>query len=84
VPGFDWYDKAACKGLDVEIFFAETPGQSAEALRVCASCPVRAECHDAAMTEREYHGVWGGTPENARRRVFRREDRLRRRSTRAA
>lgn len=84
MSGFDWYDEAACRGLDVEMFYAQEPGATSQALRVCASCPVRAACHDTAMNEREAFGVWGGTPENQRRRIFRREDRQRRREQRAA
>lgn len=84
MSGFDWYDGAACRGLDVEMFYAQEPGTTSKALRVCATCPVRAACHETAMNERESFGVWGGTPENARRRIFRREDRLRRREQRAA
>ena len=81
---FDWYDHAACRGLDVELFYAEEPALTSQALRVCAACPVRVRCHDAAMAEREAFGVWGGTPEHLRRRIFRREDRLRRRQEKAA
>jgi WhiB family redox-sensing transcriptional regulator len=81
---FDWYEKAACRGLDVELFYAEEPASTAQALRICASCEVRVLCHDTAMSEREAFGVWGGTPEQHRRRIFRREDRLRRRQQRAA
>lgn len=84
MSAWEWYDKAACRGLDVELFYAEEPSRTSQALRVCASCPVRATCHETAMTEREAFGVWGGTPENQRRRIFRRQDRLRRREERAA
>lgn len=84
MSGLDWYERAACRGLDVEIFYAEEPGATAEALRICTACPVRTVCHETAMNIREPHGVWGGTPEQQRRRIFRREDRLRRRQQRAA
>lgn len=84
MSALQWYDNAACRGLDVELFYATEPGATAQALRVCASCPVRVACHDAAMRDREAFGVWGGTPERARRRIFRREDRQRRRDQRAA
>ena len=84
MSGFQWYDEAACRGLDVELFYAEQPGPTSQALQVCSSCPVRAQCHAAAMAEREAFGVWGGTPEQQRRRIFRREDRLRRRREKAA
>ena len=79
-----WYGQAACRGMDVELFYAEEPALAGRALQVCAACPVRARCHDAAMTQREAYGVWGGTPEQQRRRIFRREDRQRRRGQQAA
>jgi len=79
-----WYDRAACRGLDVELFYSERPQDRSAALAVCATCPVRQPCHDAAMSGREAHGVWGGTPDKARRRIFRREDRQRRQAARAA
>lgn len=77
-----WYDEAACRGLDVELFYAEEPGATSQALQICASCPVREPCHQTAMGQREAYGVWGGTRENQRRRIFRREDRIRRRESR--
>jgi WhiB family redox-sensing transcriptional regulator len=79
-----WYEQAACRGLDVELFYSSEPGPTSQALRICASCPVRAACHQTAMAQREVDGVWGGTPEGARRRIFRRADRERRRQQRAA
>lgn len=82
MSAFEWYDEAACRGLDVELFYAQEA--TSTALRVCATCPVRGVCHETAMNEREAFGVWGGTPENQRRRIFRREDRQRRREQRAA
>ena len=84
MSGFEWYEQAACQGLDVELFYADQPAQNSEAMRVCATCPVRAHCHETAMELRESFGVWGGTPERQRRRIFRREDRLRRQAQRAA
>lgn len=79
-----WYDQAACRGLDVELFFSEEPAAVSAAMRVCGSCPVREACLDTAMTQRESYGIWGGVPENHRQRAFRREDRARRRQQRAA
>jgi WhiB family transcriptional regulator, redox-sensing transcriptional regulator len=40
--------------------------------RLCAGCPVIAECLELALrTERGRHGVWGGTSEWQRERVLR-------------
>lgn len=79
-----WYDDAACRGADVEIFYSDDPAATSRALQLCRSCPVREPCLSTAMAEREFDGVWGGVPEARRRRVFRRNDRERRRAERAA
>lgn len=49
------------------------------AKRVCATCPVRTECLDHAITHRETDGVWGGLDRLERQReARRRRDRARR------
>lgn len=45
----------------------------AKALRICANCTVRTECHDYALANGEI-GIWGMTTDDQRRR-----ERLRRR-----
>lgn len=79
-----WYNDAACAGSDVELFYSEHPADIRSALQLCQGCPVRQPCLDAAMDDREPFGVWGGTDGAARRRIFRRQDRLRRRQSAAA
>jgi WhiB family redox-sensing transcriptional regulator len=62
-----WRELAACRGVDLDLFFPER-GESAEsARRVCARCPVRQPCLDYAITNRIVHGVWGGLTERERR-----------------
>lgn len=65
-----WQARAACRGLDPEMFFP-APGESpAAAKAVCATCPVRTQCATAATFDRaERHGVWGGLTERDRRRL---------------
>jgi hypothetical protein len=46
-----WRDSAACAGADPEMFLAETGGEAQAAKSVCAACPVRAACLEAALTE---------------------------------
>ena len=75
-----WMDRAACRGLDVEVFYSTDEADNRAAIRICRQCPVRGECFAAAMTGREAFGVWGGTLESQRRRVFRREQREGRRT----
>ncbi len=77
MPDTEWLLRAACRGMDVELFYSTDDADSRAALRVCGSCPVRTECFQAAMDGRESFGVWGGTLEGQRRRVFRREQRSR-------
>lgn len=48
----DWRDHAACSGLgDIFLPRDERNASSAEPKRICAGCPVRTECLDAAMDE---------------------------------
>lgn len=75
----DWTLRAACRGLDVDLFYSVEEQDVAAALVVCSTCPVRTPCLDRAMQSREAFGTWGGTTEAERRRVFRRERRGRQR-----
>lgn len=69
----DWYLRAACRGMPVDLFLgadAETPAQrrrrEAEAVQVCRGCPVVDECRQMAMDRPEVFGVWGATTEAER------------------
>ncbi|WP_189969572.1 WhiB family transcriptional regulator [Streptomyces violascens] len=67
-----WEQKASCRGTDPELFYPEGPlsnaliQQADEARSVCAPCPVRGQCLDAAqVAERglaasERSGIRGG------------------------
>ena len=66
-----WTDQAACRGTDTEIFFPANADEEAEALSICATCPVRAQCLDYAIRNRETYGIWGGTTPEQRRRIRR-------------
>lgn len=71
----EWHERAACRGMDPAMFFPErsNPELMRAALRVCAGCPVRAECEVAG---RDHHqGVWGGKTPAMRRHQRRREAR---------
>lgn len=76
-----WMTRAACAGMDVELFFGppdrEEPGEKARRERraqaVCRGCPVASECAEYAMTtETSGHhgraGVWGGLTPDQRHR----------------
>lgn len=72
-----WVDRAACAGMDTELFFPARGESTAEAKAVCRGCPVRAECLDDAVERGEKFGIWGGASKRER-------DRLRRQRRRAA
>ena len=69
------WERAACLGLDVKLFFPEKADKAAsnDAKQVCARCAIRRECLDYALTfgPGECPGVWGGTSESERRRMRR-------------
>lgn len=68
-----WRKRAACRGIDVEIFYPATDedDDAEPAKAVCAECPVRQTCLEHALAHREREGVWGGTTERERRRILR-------------
>lgn len=72
----DWSDRAACAGMDQRIFYLERGYSSKEAREICGRCPVRSECLEYALENKESFGLWGGTSERERR-AMRRERRLR-------
>jgi WhiB family redox-sensing transcriptional regulator len=76
----DWRDAAACRGMDPELFFplsATGPGlrQVEHAKRVCGRCQARLDCLRWALETRQDNGIWGGTTEDERR-ILRRRQRL--------
>jgi WhiB family redox-sensing transcriptional regulator len=56
----------------VEVFFAIDEPSQQEAVAICETCPVRAECLEHALIAREQYGVWGGVREQDRKRLARR------------
>ena len=64
-----WRLDALCAETDPEAFFPEKGGSTREAKRVCTGCSVRAECLEAALTNDERFGIWGGLSERERRRL---------------
>jgi hypothetical protein len=51
---------AACAGEDPELFFPATPEDEAKAKAICAHCPIRRECHAAALASQQEFGIWAG------------------------
>ena len=83
-----WQYDASCGGEDSELFFApnfcerkeEKDGRELRAKAICARCPVREECLEYALRNREPHGIWGGLNEVERKALIRERDRAARRA----
>jgi WhiB family transcriptional regulator, redox-sensing transcriptional regulator len=64
----EWQRRAACHGVDPDLFFTERGGSTKEAKEVCHGCAVREQCLDYALTDTgERFGIWGGLSERERR-----------------
>ncbi len=70
-PDF-WQDRAACFGVDPDVFFPISEEEAGPALMFCGVCQIREECLAWALKNGERYGVWGGLTEQRRRRVARR------------
>jgi len=70
-----WVSRGLCAQTDPEAFFPEKGGATAPAKRICAACPVRAECLAWALENGERFGIWGGTSYLERRRLQRQQQR---------
>lgn len=67
----DW-DSAACKGHDSDLWFSPsaTSAQTAQAVAICAGCPIREECLTYSLEWGE-DGTWGGLTTKERKAVRR-------------
>jgi WhiB family redox-sensing transcriptional regulator len=75
-----WYEYAACRGENPELFFPigrshQALRQLKEAKRVCANCAVQSLCLEWAVLAGIDHGVWGGLSEEERQTLRRRTKR---------
>ncbi|HUZ44711.1 MAG TPA: WhiB family transcriptional regulator [Acidimicrobiales bacterium] len=66
-----WRKRAACQGVDPDVFYPVSEEDADTAKAVCAQCPVREACLEYALAYRERDGVWGGATERERRRIVR-------------
>lgn len=66
-----WRQRAACQGVDPDIFYPVSDEEAGPAKTICAQCPVREACLEYALANRERDGVWGGATERERRRIVR-------------
>jgi WhiB family redox-sensing transcriptional regulator len=70
-PPDHWQDRAACFGIDPDVFFPVSEDEAGTALAFCGGCRIREECLAWALKNGERYGVWGGLTEQQRRRVQR-------------
>lgn len=67
-----WHTKAACRGLDPEMFFPTRGQNLADIIAICERCSVRQECLDDALREEHDHdpvGVRDGLSAIQRRQI---------------
>jgi WhiB family redox-sensing transcriptional regulator len=64
-----WWDRAACKGMDLTLFIFEpnerfSRARIKQAKAICATCIVRPECLKDSLkystSQLECYGIWGG------------------------
>ena len=72
-----WQEVAACRSSDPELFFpVGTTGHALDSIgrakAICNSCNVQQECLDYALQTNQEAGLWGGFPEDERRRYRKR------------
>jgi hypothetical protein len=81
-----WYDDAACRGADTELFYpprdkAKYKKIANEAKTYCfgvsgkTPCPVRMNCLWDAVLRDEQHGIWGGMSHRERNALVRKWER---------
>jgi WhiB family transcriptional regulator, redox-sensing transcriptional regulator len=71
----NWQDRAACAGLDTDLFFTDSARHAVEAalpgMILCGRCPVTAECLEYAIENRYEFGVFGGRTSEERKAIRR-------------
>ena len=71
-----WRDRASCKEVGVDIFFAETEHRTKEqanknktAKLMCSKCKAQSECLSYALNNKIEHGIWGGFTSRERKNI---------------
>jgi WhiB family redox-sensing transcriptional regulator len=84
VKAWDWQAAAACRDMELILFFgyegergAEKAIRERDAVAVCEGCGVRPECLEYALGRPERYGTYGGMTEDERWAQRRREGRAR-------
>ena len=72
---YAWMARGRCRTAGPATFFPSDARGVEIARRVCADCPVRAECLAYALANRIEDGVWGGASQRERLRILRQHGR---------
>lgn len=64
-----WWDDAACKGMDAQLWYPRKGATAKDGRAVCAGCPVVDRCLEHAIATYERQGAWGGSSDRQRRRL---------------
>ena len=73
-----WTSRAACRGHDPELWFSDQAADRTKARRICARCPIAADCLRDALaaegdaSEKTRSGIYAGTTPAERRRLYER------------
>lgn len=65
-----WVADAVCAQTDPELFFPEKGYTPHAAKKICMGCVARLDCLDYALRTYQRYGVWGGTTERERRKLW--------------
>lgn len=77
-PVGPWMAEAKCASVDdPDIFYPPNGSKGTRARRICAECPVQAQCLESALAADEEYGIWGGLDPRERRNLKRRRARRR-------
>jgi WhiB family redox-sensing transcriptional regulator len=77
-PQDNWRQRGACQLADPELFFPLSTARGSQpqimaAKKICARCQVRGACLDFALSTGQANGIWGGTTEEERGKLRRRQ-----------
>lgn len=65
-----WAERAACRGMDPNLFHRHSRSTYPQERRICEACDVRLECARFALDNRIEVGLYGGLLPDERRRVL--------------
>ena len=72
----NWYRAAACRDVDVSVFYpldndrgVLAQRRTYQAKQICRTCPVARVCLTVALATDERHGIWGGLTPAERSRL---------------